>query len=304
MKKLFIIIVTTILFIFILNKLSLLFVRKGNGYGTDVLNFYKQEKNSIDIIFLGSSHAYSSFNPYLIEEKTDLNGYCFCTQQQPMWITYYYLEEALKYQSPKYVVLEVHMAVVGNEDYSEESVNRDALDKMKLSINKINAIKTSVKNDRTSYYFNIIKYHSRYKDLNKTDFLTAFSGYTVDNKGYISLPENEFTFEYSSYNDNSLEKITNKNEEYLEKIIKLAKNNNITLLLVKAPAQYESEGLKKLNYINELANKNDIEFYNYIKNIDVINLDYNKDFYDAGHLNKLGSEKFTNQFIIDANLAK
>jgi len=74
MKKVIIVIVTILLFILIFDKLSLLFVRKGNGYGTDVLNFYKQEKNSIDILFLGSSHAYSSFNPYLIKEKTGLNG--------------------------------------------------------------------------------------------------------------------------------------------------------------------------------------------------------------------------------------
>lgn len=303
-KKIITIVIAIVALIFILNKLSLLFIRKGNGYGTDVLNFYKQPKNSIDIIFLGSSHAYSSFNPYLIEQDTGLKGYCFSTQQQPLWITYYYLQEALKYQKPKYVVLEVHMAVVGNNDYAEESVNREAIDKMRMSVNKINAINVSVedKSDRISYYFNIIKYHSRYKELNKQDFLTAFCDNTVDNKGYIALPKNQHVFDQIQCNSNETKKITDKNEEYLKKIISLAKSNNINLILVKTPCQYGEDYYEKLNYINEIAEKEEVPFYNYVKNIESINLDFDNDFFDNGHLNMYGSEKFTNKFIIDANL--
>ncbi len=180
-KKILIIIVILIISMIAFNRLSILLVRKGNGYGSDVLNFYKQPRDTIDMIVLGSSHAYTSLNPYLIESKTNLKTYDFCTQQQPLWITYYYLKEALKYQHPKYIVLEAHMAVVGNNDYAEEQVNRDAIDKMKFSTNKIDVIKNSVENkdDRVSYYLNIIKYHSRYKELNKIDIKTAFLGYLI-----------------------------------------------------------------------------------------------------------------------------
>ena len=33
-----------------------------------------------------------------------------------------------------------------------------------------------------------------------------------------------------------------------------------------------------------------------MNDMDDLNLDYSKDFYDAGHLNKNGSIKFTNKF--------
>ena len=105
MKRIFNIIIAVMLFLFIFNKVTLLFVRKGNGYGTDILNFYAQKNNSIDIVFLGSSHTYSSFNPYIIEAKTGLNGYNFATQQQPIWITYFYLKELLKYQNQSMLLL-------------------------------------------------------------------------------------------------------------------------------------------------------------------------------------------------------
>lgn len=298
-KKILIIIVILIISMIAFNRLSILLVRKGNGYGSDVLNFYKQPRNTIDMIVLGSSHAYTSLNPYLIESEANLKTYDFCTQQQPLWITYYYLKEALKYQHPKYIVLEAHMAVVGNNDYAEEQVNRDAIDKMKFSTNKIDVIKNSVENkdDRVSYYLNIIKYHSRYKELNKIDIKTAFLGYTVDNKGYIALEETGYIFNNESeFTDNESE-LYKKNKEYLYKIINLTKKENIDLIIVKTPTSYNYEEMSRLNNIKRIAEENDILFLDYINNMTDLNLDYNKDFYDTGHLNKNGSIKFTKKFI-------
>lgn len=298
-KKILIIILILIISMIAFNRLSILLVRKGNGYGSDVLNFYKQPRNTIDMIVLGSSHAYTSLNPYLIESEANLKTYDFCTQQQPLWITYYYLKEALKYQHPKYIVLEAHMAVVGNNDYAEEQVNRDAIDKMKFSTNKIDVIKNSVENkdDRVSYYLNIIKYHSRYKELNKIDIKTAFLGYTVDNKGYIALEETGYIFNNESeFTDNESE-LYKKNKEYLYKIINLTKKENIDLIIVKTPTSYNYEEMSRLNHIKRIAEENDILFLDCINNMTDLNLDYNKDFYDVGHLNKNGSIKFTNKFI-------
>ena len=45
--------------------------------------------------------------------------------------------------------------------------------------------------------------------------------------------------------------------------------------------------------------RNDTLFLNYINNMTDLNLDYNKDFYDAGHLNKNGWIKFSKKFIED-----
>ena len=255
------IIIFILIFVVILNRITLLCVRKGNGYGTDILNFYKQKKNTIDIIYLGSSHSYTAFNPYLIEKNTGLNGYVFATQQQPIWITYYHLKEALKYQNPKYVILELHMPVVQNEDFASEEVTRDGIDKMKTSINKIQAINNSVEkfNDRYSYYFNIMKYHTRYKDLSDSDWNAVIRGNTVDNKGYIELENDKFKFPFSNIEKNNKElKITSKNEIYLNKIIKLAKDNKIELIFVKTPTLYNNNEYSKLNYIEKLANKNNI----------------------------------------------
>lgn len=286
-------------FILIFKFLTLLLVRKGNGYGTDVFDFYKQDKNSIDLLVLGSSHAYAAFNPYLIEEQTGYKSYVFATQQQPIWITYYYLKEALKYQNPKFVVLEVHMIVIDDYEYASEQVNRDAIDKMKFSKNKIDVINASIENskDKLSYYFNIIKYHPRYKELNGIDLKTALLNYTIDNKGYIGLPNENFIFNSEDKYDNEVIEISKKNEFYYDKIVNLCKEKNINIILVKTPTSYNNEEVGKLNYISKLCYNKNILFINYIRDIDQLNLNYNEDFYDIGHLNKNGSKKMTNNFI-------
>lgn len=55
--------------------------------------------------------------------------------------------------------------------------------------------------------------------------------------------------------------------------------------------------MSKLNYIKRIAKENDILFLDYINNINDLNLEYDKDFYDSGHLNKNGSIKLTKSFI-------
>ena len=253
------------LFLISLSVVSKIMVRKGNGYGTDVLSFYNEKKNSMDLIFFGSSHSYATFSPNVLKEETGLVSYNFSTQQQPLWITYHYMIEALKYQKPKYFVLDILMAIK-NFEYSSEGVNRDAIDKMKFSKNKIDAINVSVEklSDRISYYFNIIKYHSRWNELGKTDILSLLHSNISPTKGFTYLKENTAeAVKYDLKDVTNVKKISKKNEEYLKKIINLAKENNIELILVKSPCTTTKEEQEYYNYIELIAKENDIKYLNY-----------------------------------------
>ena len=287
-----------IIFALLFSICTNVFELKGNGYGSDVISFYNQPKNSLDIIFFGSSHSYATFSPDIIEEETGLVGYNFATQQQPIYITYHYMLEALKTQHPRYFILETKMLSVDNE-YTIEGVVRDALDKMKLSKNKIDAIKASVesKKDRISYYLNIIKYHSRYNELNKNDIIIGLTQIGLKNRGYISLPANE---NIMINNENIIdisnkEKISEKNLEYLEKIVNLAEENEIELIFVKAPCQLTEDDQKKYNWLKEYAKEKNIDYIDYNEHLENLNLKIG-DFYDHGHLSGTGSEKVSKNF--------
>lgn len=282
---------------------SKILVRKGNGYGSDVITFYHEKKNSLDLIFFGSSHSYATFIPSIIKEETNLNSYNFATQQQPLWISYHYMLETLKYQKPKYFVLEVLMTSV-DDNYMDEGVNRDAIDKMRFSTNKINVINESVENksDRLSYYLNIIKYHSRWNELGKLDILSLLPNYHLKNNGYTYLPKGDVKVEKNNIkNYKEAKKLSKKNMKYLNKIIDLAKENNIELILVKSPVEITEEKQIYYNEVEKIAKDNNLNYINYNYLYDEINLDFENDFFDRGHLDGDGAVKVSRHFAYYLN---
>ncbi len=286
------------IFLILLNVATNIFILKGNGYGSDVTSFYNEKRNSLDVIFFGSSHSYATFSPEIIKKYSNLNSYNFATQQQPIYITYYYMLEALKYQKPKYFVLDIRMLAI-DEDYATEGVTRDAIDKMKISLNKINAINVSVKdkNERLSYYFNIIKYHSRYNELNLTEIKNGLLNVGLNNKGFIGLSKNKNII---VNNDKYLEytkqlELSEKNNEYLNKIILLAKKNNINLIFVKAPCTLTENEQAKYNKVFAIAKKEKINYIDYNKLINDLKLTKG-DFYDTAHLSESGANKVSIHF--------
>ena len=68
--------------------------------------FYEQEPGSIDVMFYGSSHTYSDINPAVLWEEAGIPSYDLAGSLQPLWNTYYYMKESLKYQRPKVMVVE------------------------------------------------------------------------------------------------------------------------------------------------------------------------------------------------------
>ena len=73
------------------------------------LDFYDLERDSVDVLFMGSSHAGSFFNPQILYDTYNIVSYNLSSEQQSMLVTYYWLKEALRYQSPKVVILDTHM---------------------------------------------------------------------------------------------------------------------------------------------------------------------------------------------------
>ena len=88
----------------------------------DMTIFYQQKANTVDVLVLGSSHAFEGVNTGVLWDDAGISSYILAGSIQPMWNTYYYLKEALKYQTPKLIVLDVYSTIM-KEDYSDDSVH-------------------------------------------------------------------------------------------------------------------------------------------------------------------------------------
>ena len=101
--------------------------------------FYSLPKNTLDIVFIGTSHLYYGIVPMKLWEDYGITSYVLAQQQQIIECSYAYINEVLKYQSPKLIVLDIYSLLSG---HTIPSINiiRKSIDYMKWGMNKLKLI--------------------------------------------------------------------------------------------------------------------------------------------------------------------
>ena len=290
------VIVVIIISLYILQKLLMPKYMSDVIEGAMIAEYYDEEKNH-DVIFIGDCEVYDSFVPAILWEDYGINSYIRGSAQQLIWQSYYILEETLQYEKPDVVVFNV-LSLKYNVP-QKESYNRMTLDGMKFSSSKLKAIQASMLEEEEflDYLFPILRYHSRITDLEKEDFLYLFKKRNVTHNGYYMrvdvapatyIPEGRPLGDYS-FGENAL--------FYLNKMVQLCKEQDIQLILVKAPSLYPYWYEEWEYQVEELAKENDLTYINFLELIEECEINYKTDTYDAGlHLNLSGAQKVTKWF--------
>ncbi len=267
-----------------------------------VAGFYNEEEDQFEVMFFGPSHAYAAFSPLVIWEETGIKSYVFSTQQQPLWATYTYVKEALKTQSPALIVLECRMALGDKEYYMEEgddkAVTYPYMDDLPLSWNKVELAVQSAPEpeERFGLLFNFMMYHSRWNDLHREDFTFRRAEARDPYKGFVMLePQEPLQPRPASETVTQAVPLLEKNQYWLEKIIKLCQEEGIELWLIKSPSNLELEEKALLNTVEETARRYNVPFHDFNVDYADIGLDESM-FFDAHHMDALGAGKFSRYF--------
>lgn len=259
------------------------------NYMAKMNEFYSLEKNSLDYVCLGSSHAYCTVNPLEIWNESGLKGFTLATQEQPLVASYHYLVEAFKTQSPKVVFLEGFM---GYTDYKEEAGLYAAADPMRFSLNKLKMIHRMVpKGQRENYYFNVLKYHSRWKDVTASEVNDALNQPCDFYKGYAAVQGSKtygnLTVDYGSV---AAAELPEKNLWAMEKIRALTEREGAELVLLLAPFGERTNVLAGMKAMREWAEANGVRVVDLAVNADELGL-APEDYYDSSHLDVSGAAK-------------
>ena len=91
-----------------------------------VTKFYELEDDTVDVLILGSSHAFENFNTGILWDEYGIASYILAGSLQPMWNTYYYLKEALKTQTPELIVLEGYLTCWKYEYIDDSRIHQKA----------------------------------------------------------------------------------------------------------------------------------------------------------------------------------
>ncbi|MBR3304676.1 MAG: SGNH/GDSL hydrolase family protein [Christensenellaceae bacterium] len=257
---------------------------------------YYEEELPHDVIFIGDCEVYENISPITLWEEYGMASYIRGSAQQLIWQSYYLLKETFRYESPKAVVFNV-LSMKYDEPQSE-AYNRMTFDGMKPSYLKYEAVKASAMEDEDilSYFFPILRYHSRMAELTDEDIRYMFRRDRITHAGYLMRidvkPMTKLPMA-PSLPDYSFGEVC---FDYLEKMRELCQENGAELILIKSPSLYPHWYPEWDEQVREYAEEKGLIYINYADKLDEAGIDMSTDTYDGGlHLNLSGAEKFAKQ---------
>ena len=264
---------------------------------------YRLERNSLDLLILGSSKAYTAFVPQILYDEYGMRAYNLGTDLQSPHMSYYWLRETLKRQSPKIVVLETSMFFPAISDQplnTSEAMMRKALDPMRWSFNKMRALWEICRLDKSqnwkSYVFPNLRFHERWKEWNEDDFTLPELRAHNELLGWSPLMEKSGIEDFQPIPADPLAAGTDfapYMEMYLDRITTLCREKGMALVLVTTPDTRASTAQHRT--MEDYAEANSLHFLdlNEIGTYEAMGYDFAEDNADFEHPNISGAQKLS-----------
>ncbi|MCQ2552711.1 MAG: hypothetical protein MJ150_00195 [Clostridia bacterium] len=267
-------------------------------------NFYNEPKNTIDVVFVGSSPIYPYFAPTWLWHEYGFTSSMLSSSIQPPDAMLPLIKDAMKTQSPKLLVLELRLFVHDADAFHTEANefwNRTTVDNMKYSLNRASYVLSFAK-QRTEGgpvledFVDVVRYHGNWKTLTKENF--AYYNFEKNSsiKGYWFNPNIEVQ-DYTPVTDiNEVGEIYPLRETQLREICLYCQENKVQPLFLFTPHTTKPDQKLMYNRMTEIVNEYGFEVLNMNNHLDEIGIDFKEDFYNGGHVNTHGSTKVMKYF--------
>ena len=281
---------TAVMIIYLANELQM------HGLSDSSENsFFHQTPNSMDILYIGNCHAYSSVKPTQIEEQTGLHGYMLGAGNMDAELLYYYTKAALERQKPKYLVIEVFAYAVNQSYVSKETIEtsrRENIADLPFPY-RAEIIKEELKREDEHWVYDLLKIGFFHENWTEPEFfgkenVSEDSGWVSFGTDSIHYPDRILQQDYQ--NDEMV--MSDSDYSWFVRTIDLCREKNVYVILFAAPYYITDYETGIFNQIEEYALSNDIPFLNLTKNdmLESVSF-YRKYMVDSRHVNKSGAEK-------------
>lgn len=262
--------------------------------------FYAEDKDTLDVVFFGTSHLICGISPMELYRDYGIKSYVLATGDQPIQTTYYWIREAKKRQKNMVAVVDV-WSVLFTDQVTEEVV-RQSVDDMHFSANKVAAIRTLCRTyglKPFDFFFPLFRYHTRAGELTMEDVAYYFQDKHNLFRGHYPIAG----YAYSEYQGLTLPKepvtpvpLREENVAYLKEIVSYCREEGIPLVLTKMPViDWSAE---QHEAIEALAKELSVPYFdmNVAPDYQAIGLDPAVDYQGKDHLNMTGAVKVTKAF--------
>jgi hypothetical protein len=279
-----------LLFVVLSYAAAWLLIPPRTSYGSTWDSYRQEEPDSIDVLFFGSSLVYCNIVPGVLWENLGVTSYLMAGPEQTMPITYSYIKEACRTQSPKVVAVEITGLFYPQYcNYTKANIAY-----MPWSVNRIQATFQAAEPElRAGLLFPLLDYHSRYREVTAAELTAHLSPGADVCAGYTFLdavsPQGETTFR-----DFTAESETyRRNLDYLRRIAEYCQENGIQLLLFLTPTKGRIPARAQAQMEADVAALPGAVFADFNDCWEQLSIDDSTDWYDFLHFNCRGAEKFS-----------
>lgn len=261
--------------------------------GRRTSTFYMEKRDTLDVLFLGSSHMRNAVSPMELWRDYGMASHNAAEYGQVLPITYHVLLDALDRQEPELVVVDVYKVIqdtlIDGSNYLHHSI-----DVMPLGPGKLAAVYGLTQpGERTEYLWDIAYYHNRWKELKASDLDLPNN----DTRGWDRLDGvlGETGFEIVPESETADPPAVAV--QYLRKIARLCEERGVALLFVAVPYETpvpdDMDRQRRINAVAELAEEWGVPFLNMMYCLDEMDFDLAADMGDINHANVSGMKKIT-----------
>lgn len=271
----------------------ILMLKSEDGYD-QMQSYYKQEKNTVDVLFLGSSKIYCQIDTGILWDEFGISSFDLGGAEAPAWNSYYFMREALKTQTPKVIMYDATIVGYRQDVLTQPEVwsmtnnygmhwNRNRVEQLYNNTENIEQFKKLL--------FPLDSMHSRYKELTKNDFKDVNNDISYKGFDYRNTTQSFDRPDMSSVTD--IAPCDEKHEKYLRLMIGLAREKNIPFVVMITPYVVTPEQQVYFNYVEQICNEENVTYIDFNKMYDELGLDFQTDMSEDIHVNLAGSQKLT-----------
>ncbi len=271
------------------------------GYLSSFSQLYHTPENTIDVVFVGTSHVYCGIYPSVLWRDHGIASFDMAVSGQDRQSAYYALKELLKTQRPKMVMVDL-FALTYTQQNNIANEYRNLMG-MKYSCNMLKSVSDYDMNPsvrRMDYYLRFPIIHSRYRELTRYDFEEYLP--SLYGKGEDIYFENRDGFqgtENPPLSEAVNAKYDNCEYDWLKKIKLLSEECGFDLAFMLVPTSLSTAEQGRIKTAVDWATKNGIPFYNFDEQREEIGITEGKYYLDYGHLNAYGAEKLSEYIYLN-----
>lgn len=265
-----------------------------------VEEFYEEEMDSLDVVFMGCSEVFNGFAPGQAYEKHGFTSYMYAMDRNAGSLYVSQLKDILKYQMPQMIVVELY-GMLDNEPICDETRLRIYLENSPMTLEKAKLIMEQPFEDKLSFLVPFFKYHGDLEaaekrlrgiskeevedpDLHTKGVFTRTHVY--DGPGYTGIEFDPETFELSPTGVGCV-----------TQLLEFCKSEGLdNVLFVNFPwcvAKEDNNVAKLVSDAAKIVEQYGYPFLDLQKDLDKAGLDPARDFYDEQHVNYHGQQKLT-----------